>query len=210
MSTPERQKILYNLRKEQGICVRCGKNESVANKTMCISCSEKLSALKKENKKYFAKLGLCTICGKNEAEPKKKACYECLGREQDRYYEQKASGTYNKQKANTEIKRKITEERRSKGMCYRCGKRKADRLCEMCKAKAKRYRDRNKSNLDRSEWVSYGFCYCCGKNKLYKDYKVCEPCYNVRLSTIPKMLAGMNMETNYFRKLNDTYFQSRS
>ena len=209
MASSEQRKILYYKRKELGICTRCGKENAVTGKINCIACAEKISISRKENREYFLKRGLCTICGKREAEPNKKICYECLGQEQDKYYEKRVNGTYNKQKADTERKRKLAEERRNNGLCYRCGKRKSDGLCGVCKAKAKRYRDKKKSNLDRSEWVSYGLCYCCGENKVYKDYKVCEQCYDVRLSTVPKMLAGMNMETNHFVKLNNMYFSNR-
>ena len=100
MSTSERQKIIYNTRKENGICVRCGKNNVIKNKTLCVSCAENLTLAKKETREYLADLGLCITCGKRKAEPKKKSCYECLGKEQDKYYEKRASGTYTKQKAD--------------------------------------------------------------------------------------------------------------
>ena len=211
MSTPERQKIVYMSRKEKGICVKCGKVEAMPNKTVCTDCSKKTTLNTKETRKFLTSLGLCINCRIRQAEPNKKMCYECLGAEQDKYYEKRVNGEYvQKQKADTERKRRLAEERRSQGICYRCGKRKAEGLCGMCKAKAKQYRDKKKLTLDRSEWTSYNLCYLCGKNPLYQHYKVCESCYQVRLSTVPKMIEGMNMETNYFKKLNDRFYANRN
>ena len=162
---------------------------------------------KSEERQLYLSIGICPRCKKNPVEPNRHACYECLGYDRDRYYKSRKNGTYKKQAADTERKRIVREKRKSQGLCYRCGKRKADGLCEICKAKAKRYRDKTRCNIERSERSSYGLCYICGKNELYDGHKVCKSCYEKRLETIPAMLASQNNE--YFKSLNNLSYVKR-
>lgn len=158
-----------------------------------------------EERKMYLSIGICPRCKKNPVADGKHTCYECLGLDRDRYHESRRNGTYNKQEANTKRKRAVAEERKKQGLCYRCGKRKADGICDICKAKLKRYRDKKKDGLDRSEWVSHGFCYLCGKNELYDGHKVCKSCYETRLKTIPAMMASLNNKT--FKELNSLIYK---
>ena len=60
--------------------------------------------------------------------------------------------------------------------------------CSICLAKIRNKRERNKSDLLRSERKAYGICYICGKNPLLKDKGVCQKCYDVRLESIQKIM----------------------
>lgn len=171
---------------------------------MCPVCAEKSSQNRKNNRDYRRKIGVCTRCGKNKAEPYKKLCLECLGADQDRYAEKK---TTDEQRERDKLrKRKLSEERREKGLCTRCGKRSAKNggICNVCKAYLKRYRDKNRQDIMRSERTDFGICYICGKRPVEKDKKVCAECYETRLKTLPSMWENMNNE--YFRQLNYARF----
>lgn len=50
----------------------------------------------------------------------------------------------------------------------------------------------------------YGICYICGKNPTMKGKKVCDKCYETRLSTLPAMWENAN--NDYFRQLNYARF----
>lgn len=161
-----------------------------------------------EERKMYLSIGICPICHKHSVEPNKRACLECLGREQDRYMKLRAAGKYN-QATDTRRKRIVAEERRKNGLCYRCGKHEVSGggLCGMCKAKARRYRERKRKNIGRSERPYYGRCYICGKEELYENHKVCKDCYEKRLQSLPAMWA--NMDNSYFKEQNDLDYAIR-
>ena len=67
----KKRKLLYEERKANGICVRCGKNPSVNGKTECIVCASKTKnrAMEKARKdgrlsrELFNGIDLCKKCG---------------------------------------------------------------------------------------------------------------------------------------------------
>lgn len=159
------------------------------------------------DRQFLLSIGICPICRKNPIEPNKHACYECLGKERDRYRKSRENGTYKKQKADTERKRILYEKRREQGLCYRCGKRKAEGLCGICKAKAKAYKDKKRADISRSERPNYGLCYTCGKQELYDGHKVCKSCYDTRMKCMEAAWAKPSNE--YFKELNHLVFVNR-
>jgi hypothetical protein len=77
-------------------------------------------------------------------------------------------------------------------------------LCGRCYGKVRARQIANQSDLLRHERPRYGLCYICGEPKM-TDRNVCERCYEVRVRTIPAMLAMANNE--YFRQLNGLVFK---
>lgn len=167
---------------------------------MCPDCAARQSELRKQNREYHKKIGICTHCGKNPAEPNKKLCYECLGAFQDSYAAKRR--TDEQREKDRLRKKRLKDERIEKGLCPKCGKYKSINggLCQRCKAYLKKYRDKKRCDLQRSERPDYGICYICGKNPIMKGKRVCESCYEVRLKTLPAMWENMN--NDYFRQLN--------
>lgn len=157
-----------------------------------------------EERKMYLSIGICPRCRKNPVEPNKHACYECLDYDKVRYRKSREDGTYKKQKADTERKRIVANQRREQGLCYRCGKYKSDGLCKSCKAKAKMYRDKRRCNIERSERPSYGLCYICGKEELHDEHKVCKSCYDTRMKCMEAAWAKPSNE--YFKELNHLVF----
>lgn len=103
-------------------------------------------------------------------------------------------------------KRQLKQTRIENGLCPRCGKHQSQNggLCQRCRAYLKNYRDKNRCDLSRSERPDYGICYICGKNPTMKGKKVCDKCYETRLSTLPAMWENAN--NDYFRQLNYARF----
>lgn len=75
-------KETYLSRKENGLCVRCGR-PAIPNKTLCESC--------KGNRPYYRRKaqGLCPRCGSKPL-PGKVFCFECLqsAKEEQNWYRQ--------------------------------------------------------------------------------------------------------------------------
>lgn len=193
------RKLNYQQLKAQGLCVRCAKPNPDTSKAMCPECAKKNSEQRKENRVYWKRIGRCTKCGKNPPEPNRLMCYECLGAESDRYLlKEKKAEDKEKEKIH---KREKAAQNRENGLCYRCGKQKVigGGLCKKCKAYQKRYRDKNRCDIERSDRVSYGLCYICGSNELMDGKRICPKCYETRLKTLPSMWENANNE--YFRQL---------
>ena len=177
-----------------GLCTNCG---AESDSKICQPCRDRRNEKRREAYRYKKMIGRCKWCS-NDAEPNKELCYECLGKARDKYH---ASG---KKKSN-EKKMQIYYERKENGICTRCGKKPKEKgqLCGRCYAKVKVDKYADMCDISRSERPSYGLCYICGKPKI-TDRNVCESCYEVRLQTIPAMLAVTN--NDYFKKLNGLVF----
>jgi len=60
-------KNIYNIRKEQGICTRCGKRKAIPEKTKCGICLDKDAKAHRKcgiSRNERPSYGLCYICGK--------------------------------------------------------------------------------------------------------------------------------------------------
>ena len=138
-----------------------------------------------------------------------------LGRNYEKWFVRVEKGVYalsekgktDEQKEKDRLrKRQLKQTRIENGLCPRCGKHQSQNggLCQRCRAYLKNYRDKNRCDLSRSERPDYGICYICGKNPTMKGKKVCDKCYETRLSTLPAMWENAN--NDYFRQLNYARF----
>lgn len=80
----EYQKSLYEQRKEQGICTRCGKRKAIVGKTQCGICLQKEAERKRRKsydkvniREYRLNNRLCFNCG-SPLDSNKKICLKCL------------------------------------------------------------------------------------------------------------------------------------
>lgn len=184
-------KTLYNKRKEQGLCVKCG-DIARKGKTTCRSCLDKDIQHNKERKEKLKLLGLCITCGHRQAEPHRVRCFECC--EKNRIYSE------NRRKQD-EVKQNIKksdkeryETNKMQGICTHCGKKPKEKglVCISCynkkRANQRRYDDRHgiTRGISRPERVSYGLCYICGKNAM-QGKSVCEEHYKQREDSIKRI-----------------------
>lgn len=69
---------LYEKRKANGICVRCGKNKAREKRVLCEECKKKQLIYDKETRKFRIKMGFCPSCGRNRLLKGAKRCAECI------------------------------------------------------------------------------------------------------------------------------------
>lgn len=196
------KKSRYARLRESGLCTSCGKHNPTPEKTLCPACRETKNAHRRENNKYMKSIGICCSCHSRPAEPNKVLCAECT--ESNRKYHLLYHATDEYKQKSKERKQSIKNERLSNNLCPKCGKHKAVEggICNYCRGYLKRYRDKKRTDIDRSEWVTYGRCYSCGKESLLGNKKVCALCYDKRIATLPYMWAAMN--NDYWRATNTT------
>lgn len=83
----KQQKSLYQQRKEQGICTRCGKLKSMPGKVKCGKCLAKDAEMHRKQrfnipniKEYRKENHLCYYCGNEIDSTKSQLCSSCLER----------------------------------------------------------------------------------------------------------------------------------
>lgn len=141
--------------------------------------------LRKEEYDFYKSHGICVRCHKNAAEPNKVMCLECADKERDTDKSKRERNLQSMRSRDREKYHKLKEQ----GICVYCKKRPAilgKTKCSKCFAKIRARRDVNRSDIPRSEHVSYGICYICGKNNVIPGHGVCENCYKIRLQAMEK------------------------
>ncbi len=114
-------------------------------------------------------------------------CLECADKERERNRNRRNGNLENEKKRDLDKYYKLKE----MGICTYCKHEKAvegKTKCAKCLAKIRNKRNAKKSNIDRSERVSYGICYICGKDKVMDGKGVCEKCYEKRMKSIKKIM----------------------
>lgn len=179
----------YNRRKEQGLCVRCGKIPPITNGVMCLECSELSRKERREQREFFRNLGLCPRCGKNKLFGDENECPECCAM----MYELNKKSRERRNVTAMDYYRKDIQRLKEQGLCRSCRKMKVAEghtYCINCLVKhreqGRKYRrKKDKIGLERSERPNYGFCYTCG-NPLDRDGRVCQKCADNMTKNLPK------------------------
>ncbi len=150
----------------------------------------------KDSRKFALEHHLCTCCFKEKTYGNEHTCLSCRIKANERKQKRKellSEEEYNKIKQryysqSKNWKKKVTAERKEKGICVDCGKRKAvnGRLrCGICLEKDReRHRLKKNLNEDKAKNRQYRLenhlCYTCG-TPLDKDNKstVCDNCSEI-------------------------------
>ena len=153
---------------------------------------------------FYKGLGICVRCHKNKAEPNKVMCLECADKDSEYYKNARHRNIEEKHKRDSDKYYALKEE----GICTYCKREKAaagKTKCTRCLAKIRNKRNAKKSDIDRSERVSYGICYICGKEKVIQGKGVCRKCYKTRMESIRKIMymAG----SDYWKNENKLIFR---
>ena len=74
------QKRLYDRRKQNGLCIDCGKPLD-RDGLRCISCRSKKSENERRNKQCYKEVGICPICRKVPIGSSESSCPECRANE---------------------------------------------------------------------------------------------------------------------------------
>lgn len=126
----------YMQMKEKGLCPRCRKPMDRKG-ALCTSCRAKAIVYERETREFLRANRICPYCRKNKLLENEKRCYDCYiyaaeYREKNKPTEEQR-GRYRR---SFQVKQKsLYQERSEKGICTRCGKRKAmleRKKCQVC------------------------------------------------------------------------------
>lgn len=167
-------------RKSQGLCIDCG-GPLDRDGVRCVKCRKIKSQKEKERRDWYSSHGICPRCCKNDIMGDETICPECTASESNNTLKNRNREKYNLyqkkwQKANYQL-------RKEKGICTRCGKRKAMDgyfTCRICRAKGREDKKIRYGKPDRSERYKNGLCYFCD-NPVKPGYKVCEKHYQMNV-----------------------------
>ena len=168
----------YKYRKENGICVRCGKRKSENGKTRCLECKEKANKSNMDTYYFFKKIGMCVICCKEKADQGYVTCLSCRmeKRERDKRYLSKEENSERRKEYLKNRYRILKENSR----CVSCGKSIENHtLCDKCYKKyfiRQRVKRSHNTGIIRSERPNYGECYICGGKLSEESKKLCDRC----------------------------------
>lgn len=178
----EMKNTTYYRRKEQGLCVACGK-ELDRTGLKCTECLKKSNATDRETYHWMQENRICPCCRKEALFSNEKSCLECRARKTN-------NNAIRLSRNEQEIRKQIAirdsnryQNRKELGLCVACGKENNSKyaVCKKCRIKRNARRTRKSTNQIglsiRKERVTKGLCYWCG-NPVKKGYKVCEPHYN--------------------------------
>lgn len=165
---------------DDGLCPACGKT----NDTDGYYCKKCTDERKEYSKLYYAgyqQAGVCPKCRKNSILGDEKTCPECraIYAEAMTKYIKKNREQWNEYQKK--MHKKAVNERREKGLCVRCGRKREDQRfknCERCrKTMREQSRDkREKLNITSREYRrENGLCFFCGE-PVVDGLKVCERC----------------------------------
>lgn len=127
----------YQMRKENGLCPRCGKNRN-NNGKYCTDCQ----TYYRERRKELLAMKICPQCGREKLYGNEKACLDCTLRRIKKDEKKRKEHREEIRQFNKEYYHRKHEERIANGLCTRCGKKKGDdgrKMCPMCRYKKLNY-----------------------------------------------------------------------
>jgi len=179
---------LRDKRREQGLCVNCGKTNDRENKVLCSECANKAKIKKQEKEK-----GLCKKCKKENDRPGERLCNECFVK-----YNIKKEKQHEKQKEYVRNSRaKIRQNRKEQGLCTECGMpndREGKLFCTSCHI---RYSEIQKKRYN--EKINNGLCVTCVKPNDRLGFTKCTICYEKEI----KYREDMKLKKQKEREEND-------
>lgn len=180
LTQKERSARNYKLKKENGLCPKCGKPLDREGH-YCSECLKKTNLYRKENRNFYRENHLCTECGKVKVFGEDRVCPECRAKRE--FWRKPLTGEQ-KERYGLHIKsqqRMIYHERSENGICTRCGKRKdvtGKKKCAICLEKdAEQHR---KKHMDIPNIKQYRkenhLCYFCGNEIDLPSGNICSKC----------------------------------
>lgn len=181
LSQKEISAMFYKKRKDNGLCPRCGKLLDREGH-YCSECLLKENKYRRESRMFCKQNGICPVCGKERLFGDEKQCISCR---QKNYEKRKPLTGEQKERYGKRFRKQqksLYRERAEKGICTRCGKRKADtgkKKCRICldkDAEIHRKRTYEKKSVREQRKENY-LCYYCGKKIDRKTGQICQSCW---------------------------------
>lgn len=186
----ETQQRFRQRRKDNGLCLHCGKPLD-RNGVDCQSCRDKINAEIRQTRKWYQDNGICPRCRTNKLYGNEKNCLDCSTTAYIVEMNNRDKEKYNKNHA--EWSKRTHQEMIAKGICTRCRKRNVDngyKTCGICRAKDRQYKRIKYGKPDRSERHTKGLCFFCN-SPIKKGYKVCDQHYELNVKNARSQKANM-------------------
>lgn len=173
-------------RKQKKLCISCGEPLD-RDGVRCKSCNEKHNKKNTEIRYWHQSNKICPRCAKNTLYGDEKTCPECNAYEYAiNMQSRERLGKEHYNKVHREWAKNEHKKRIEKGICTRCGKRKADygyKTCGICRAKIRNYKREKSTAENRQERYSIGLCFFCD-NPILDGYKVCKKHYEINMKNL--------------------------
>lgn len=186
LTQKEISKNFRKKRKEQCLCLKCGKSLDREG-TYCTECRRIKTQEDADRRKWYQSHGICPRCGKNDLFGDEKVCLECNAKAYAATMRSRDNlGRSHYNAVHNEWARKEHQKRIVQGICTRCGKRKSDvgyKTCGICRADNREKKRKSDMRPSRIERVDKGICYFCDE-PVKPGYKVCEKHYNMNLAKL--------------------------
>jgi hypothetical protein len=168
-----RRKEKYEQRKQNGLCVRCGK-PSETKQIFCNTCRDRKHATDKNLRNKRKEKGLCPDCKKYTENGVR--CDRC-------------------KKTSNMRQKALTKKRKQEGCCDDCGKPADGKIyCDGCKNKRKertnklritdpiKFKELRRKHMAtwRNKCLVSGLCWRCGNNSIKTGKKMCAECLKKR------------------------------
>ena len=203
-------KKTYYQRKEQGLCVYCGKEkeEDRQHLVSCKKCTDDKAKEVQKNRITYRKLGLCASCGKYKVFRDEKNCPECRAKHNTLMEKEREKNGDKVREYHRKSYQRVVEHRRENGLCTSCGGNRDDKyvMCSRCRAKntEKCRKARNKNGNRQQYWRENGLCIRCG-DKVKHGYKLCEKHYQINVENSHKR-TKKQIGSEYWRNSNNLFF----
>lgn len=134
--TQKKTRIEYTRRRRinDGKCPKCGK-EKDRQGYYCKACLEKRNEYTRESRAFWRSHHICPECGKERLFGTEKICIACRQKQYEWKQKSKDPLTDEQKAAMRNYGRSVYRERSERGICTRCGKRKAApgrKKCKLC------------------------------------------------------------------------------
>lgn len=175
----------YDFRKENGLCVRCGKPQD-HDSVYCYQCTEDQRIARKRDYHNYLDHGICPVCRKNKIYVGKR-CEICAAKHteyQIKWRENHKKNT-DKYKDDKIVKQKEKRAyRKEHNLCTLCGKVPPTEgyvTCANCRLKKnEQTRKYRLIAVEKPHWKTVlkeqGVCVICGKPR-YKNFGLCQEHY---------------------------------
>ena len=165
------KKLKYGEYRKQGRCVRCYRENPTPEKPFCPTCDEKVKVERREIYHYYKENKICVRCHKEPAARGKTRCLNCADIENYEQMVKRKPPTEEQKQRRKELNEARRQERISKGICAKCGKRPITKgstvMCIECllknRRRNKKYFELQRTYVPKDQRKALGLCYKCGK-----------------------------------------------
>lgn len=195
----EYNKMIYNSRINNKLCPSCG--DPLDRKGhYCSKCLIKRNERTKKDRAFYRENHLCADCGKYHVYGSETYCEECKAR---RYtYSASHVRTDEEKKKFREQQKRLYKELSEKGICTRCGKRKAapgKKKCKICLEKDAAKRRIPTGEIGKREYkLQNHLCLYCGKP--LGDIKTSKLCYDCQQKCRERIQKAKEEHPERFKK----------